>query len=178
MRIVAAAALLGLLLHLPGMAWGAETPPELVRAVKAAEEDGGALFEATQQPVAVDPQAVSKARGMISNLCAFDYKPTAVSLRGRRAIYFLAQSSRPDDIVFGRHFKVVGATVSVSTGTCFNSGTPPANVVGVFSTHLLSPVPTEFHVYLSLKHRKPIFVATSVGNWAIDKGKVLFMNRR
>jgi hypothetical protein len=160
------------------MAWGAETPPELVAAVKAAEADGAALFEATQRPVAVDPQDVSKARGMISNFCKFDYKPTAVSLRGRRAIYFLAQSSRPGDIVFGRHFKVAGATVSASTGTCFNGGTPPANALAAFATHLLSPAPTEFHVYLSLKHRKPIFVGTSVGNWAVDRGKVLFMEKR
>jgi hypothetical protein len=43
-----------------------------------------------------------------------------------------------------------------------------------------SPVtaPTEFHVYLALKHNKPIYVGTSVGDWVVEEGKVRFLKNR
>ena len=179
MKTVAAAIFVVLGLLLPSLAAaGAEVPKELAAAVGVAEKDGRTLFEAARQSVAPNERAVSDAHKQISNFCAFDYRPILVSRNGRTAIYFLAQSSAPDEIIVGRHFKVAGAKVTDSTNSCFTLGRYPANAVAVFITHFLSPAPSEFHVYLSLKHNKGIIVGTSAGNWGVENGKIRFIQAR
>jgi hypothetical protein len=156
----------------------AEIPKELADAVVAAETDGRAVFEAARRPEPATGPVISNARKQISNFCNFDYRPIQVSLQGKTTIYFLAQSSSPDEIIVGRHFKVVGPKVAESTKSCFTLGRVPANAAAAFTTHLLSPAPNEFHVYLSLKHGKGIIVGTSAGNWAVEKGKIRFLDKR
>jgi hypothetical protein len=157
---------------------GGEIPKEFAAAVGVAEKDGRAIFEAARQSKPPARPAIGDARKQISNFCDFDYRPILVSLHGKTAIYFLAQSSASDEIIVGRHFKVVGAKVTESTKACFTLGRVPANAVAAYATHLLSPVPSEFHVYLSLKHNKALFVGTSVGTWAVAKGKIQFVEKR
>jgi hypothetical protein len=43
-------------------------------------------------------------------------------------------------------------------------------------THLLSPTPTEFHVYLTLRHKVELFVRTSTGTWLVDNGTIKLMD--
>jgi len=149
------------------------------RSIAAAEAEGLALFKAAGQATAINNDVIEETRRKISDFCDFDYMPVLVTQpNGTRATYFLARSMRPDDIVFGRHFKVVGSDVTTSTKTCFNAGSPPANSAAAFITHLLSPSPTEFHVYLSLQHKKPIYVATSAGDWLVENGRVRFLKKR
>src|SRR5262249_44914011 len=125
MRAVAATTLIALGRLLPSLvAAGAEMPKEFAAALDAAEQDGRALFEAARQSAPLAAPAVSDARKQISNFCDYDYRPIQVSLHGKTAIYFLAQSSRPDEIVFGRHFKVVDSKVTQSTKACSTSGGP------------------------------------------------------
>lgn len=179
MKAVTVTTLMALGFLLPSRAaTGAEMPEELAATVVAAEEDGRAVFEAAQQSGPPAGGAVSDARKQISNFCDFDYRPIQVSLDGKTAVYFLAQSSRPDEIVFGRHFKVVGPEVTASTKACSTSGPVPPNAVAAYVTHILSPAPSEFHVYLSLKHSKAIFVRTSAGNWKVEKGKIRFLQEQ
>jgi hypothetical protein len=178
MKAVTVTMLIALGLMLPSLAAnGAEMPKELAAAVGVAEKDGRAVFEAVRQSGPPDGQAVSDARKQISNFCNFKYSPVLVSFRGKTAVYFLAQSSSPDEIVFGRHFKVLGPKVTASTNACSVSGSAPPNAVAVaaYVTHVLSTAPSEFHVYLSLKHSKAIFVRTSAGTWGVEKGKIRFL---
>lgn len=72
---------------------------------------------------------------------------------------------------FGRHYKIVDGTVTPSTKSCFVQPASPRAVAAVV-THLLSETPTEFHVFLSLAQDKPIYVMTSLGVWAVEKGKI------
>jgi len=146
-------------------------------AVMTAEADGLALFKASQNPEVLDAQTISEARSRIANFCDFDYRPVRVMLHGEPAIFFLAKSSQPNDIIFGRHFKVVGTKVFASTKTCFNAGTPVAGTIGAYVTHILSPAPSEFHVYLSLVHKEPLYIGTSAGFWVADKGKLKFLEK-
>ena len=156
----------------------AELPQKLSSAVRAAEADGLSLFKASGQPRTIDNPAIEDARRKITNFCEFDYAPVVISRGGVPVIYFLARPTRSEDIIFGRHFKVVGSDVTTSTRTCFNAGPPAANAAAAWVTHLLSPAPTEFHVYLALKHNKPIYVGTSVGDWVVEEGKVRFLKNR
>jgi hypothetical protein len=179
MKAVAATTLLALGFLLPSLAaTGAEIPKELTAAVATAEADGRAVFLASQQSKPLAERAVTDARKQISNFCDRDYRPIPVSIQGKTTVYFLAESPRPEEIVFGRHFKVTGAKITASSNTCTTSGPLPANAVAAYITHVLSPAPSEFHVYLSLKHGKAIFVGTSAGNWAVDKGRIRFLEKR
>ncbi|WHI46927.1 hypothetical protein [Microbulbifer sp. VAAF005] len=95
-------------------------------------------------------------------------------------IYLLLSPENDSGIQFGRHLKFrlrLGSNdivdVSPSTKTCL---LVPAEGDGIpFSTHLISNVPTEFHVFLSLYHEKKIYVSTSAGLWSVDAGKVTLM---
>ncbi|MGJ4947683.1 hypothetical protein [Bradyrhizobium sp. HKCCYLS20291] len=178
MRVIAAIALIALgLLFAPLVAPAAEVPKELAAAVAAAEKDGRALFEAARGPVPAE-QAVNEARKRIANFCAYGYRPVVVSLHGKSAVYFLGRSSQPEEIVFGRHFKVVGAKVIQSTNACVTSGPIPPNAVAGYVAHLLSPAPSEFHVYFSMAHNKAMFVGTSAGNWLVQNGEIRFLQDR
>lgn len=168
-------------LCLPSLQAHAETfPQELNAQVSAAEADGLALFKADQQGAKPNEKDLANAQGKISDFCSNKYKPILVSKRGEKAIYLLAQPQLSDNLVFGRHYKLVGQKVIVSTKGCVEFGNSPANgtAVGAFITHLLSPTPTEFHVFLSLKRNTSIFVGTSAGIWSVDKGKVRFIRKQ
>ncbi len=47
-------------------------------------------------------------------------------------------------------------------------------VAGVVFSHLVTEAPVETHVFLSLLHRKPMFVATSRGIWQVTGDKILY----
>ncbi len=91
-------------------------------------------------------------------------------------IYLVLSPEKDSGVQFGRHLKFrfrLGTNdivdVSPSTKTCL---LVPAEGDSIpFSTHLVSNVPTEFHVFLSLYHEKPIYVSTSTGLWSIEAGK-------
>lgn len=60
--------------------------------------------------------------------------------------------------------------MSPSTKTCLLVPSEGDSIP--FATHLISNVPTEFHVFLSLYHEEPIYVSTSIGLWSVEAGKV------
>ncbi len=45
-------------------------------------------------------------------------------------------------------------------------------------TNLVSPTPNESHVFLTLLHRVPFVVATSLGNWLVVDGKISYLGAR
>jgi hypothetical protein len=99
-----------------------------------------------------------------------------VEEEGRDVIYFLAEGPLKSDIVIGRHFRISGDAVEPSSKSCLSLGTPKPNMAALFVTHLLSPTPTEFHVYLTLRHKVGLFVRTSAGTWLVDNGTIKLMD--
>lgn len=144
-------------------------------AVRDAETQGRALYAAAAKTdtAAGNDDIVKKAWARISDFCDFKYRAVVVG----PSVYFLGQPAAANDVIFGRHYKVVGETVMPSTKSCFVQSMPP-NVVGPFITHLLSDTPTEFHVYLSLELNKPIFVGTSLGVWGVEQGNIRLVRPR
>ncbi|WP_444945474.1 hypothetical protein ACJJIP_15045 [Microbulbifer sp. VTAC004] len=91
-------------------------------------------------------------------------------------IYFVLSPENDSGVQFGRHLKFrfkLGTNdivdVSPSTKTCLLVHAEGDSIP--FSTHFISNVPTEFHVFLSLHHGKPIYVSTSTGLWSVEAGK-------
>lgn len=144
-------------------------------AVSDAETQGQALYVAAAKTDTAggNDELVQSARARINDFCDFKYRAVVIG----PAVYFLGQPAATGDIVFGRHYKVVGETVTPSTKSCLSQSLPP-NVVAPFVTHLLSDTPTEFHVYLSLQQNKPLFVNTRLGVWRVEEGKIRLAQRR
>ena len=94
-------------------------------------------------------------------------------------VYALATSKDPDDVVFGIHYRV---TVSADgnkaervdglsrTRLVVNKS---ETSVAVWANQLVSTLPLETHVYLSLLHSMPLYVRTSAHTmWKIEDGRI------
>ncbi len=160
---------------------------------RQAEQDGSRLYAAFKAPGAEpEPAEVANARAAVKDFCDYDYKPVFVAdaRPGVDYVYFIGTGSSDDILVWGRHYRVevekaTGKIVSVapSTKSCLamslTAGLPPgAKLVSPSITHLLSPSPSEFHVFLSLKLDMPVTVATSYGLWSVEAGKIRLLDKR
>lgn len=94
-------------------------------------------------------------------------------------IYLLLIPPKSSGLQFGRHLKfefklgtnnMISTTYSTKTCLLIPSTSEPGS--SAFVTHLLSPVPSEYHVFLSLYHSQTIFVSTSEGLWKIQAGRI------
>ncbi len=95
-------------------------------------------------------------------------------------VYLLAATTVPGEIVVGGHFR---ARVS-SDGRTVNEFDPLSNScltlpapaeekpVAAVVTHVISDIPTEIHVFLSLSHEKPIYIMTEEAMWSADDGDI------
>jgi hypothetical protein len=155
-----------------------QLPEALALAVTQAEAGGRALALAVGQGQLAGAEEDLAARARVTDACELKYKTYKVLEQERPVFYLLAQAPSPDSIVFGRHYRIEGNSVSPSTKSCFVSPPSPPGAVGAFSTHLLSESPSEFHVFLSIDQDTPIFVGTSYGAWRVVKGKVSLLERR
>jgi hypothetical protein len=175
-----AAVLLAAGCALAGLACAADIPPEYVDAVRQAEAQGLALYEAEQKGSLVDDKTVAETKGQISTLCDFSYKAVRVAENGQEVIYLLAQAQHDNEMVVGRHFRIVGSDAQPSSRSCLalSLGTPKRRPVAVLVTHLMSSTPTLFHVYLSLRYKIGIDVGTSAGNWGVEHGAITFLHAR
>jgi len=97
-------------------------------------------------------------------------------------VYALTAQTDSNIFPFGGHFR---ATVSPAgeilsqrsfMRSCFNAPRPPrrggARPVGLFITHLLDPVPTEIHVFMSTWMGFPVFVGTGERVWSVDRNAI------
>lgn len=100
-------------------------------------------------------------------------------------VYLLAATDKPEELVLGRHLRrtvaadgsKVLSTHALSKGCIVmpQPRVPPgAGVAGAYVTHLVTPCPTEGHVFASLLYRTPIYVMTSTGLWKVEQGVVSF----
>lgn len=97
-------------------------------------------------------------------------------------VYLLSGTTRDDVAVFGLHHRVLVSTdgetvVSVEplTRSILEIPMDPSLVSrGLWVTHTVTEWPLETHVFVSLLHKLPVFVATSRGVWEVD-GRQIFL---
>lgn len=96
-------------------------------------------------------------------------------------VYVLSAMTETDVYPFGGHHLVrVGADGKVLSSRAFTKscvnissrGTDKEDMAAFSITHILDPVPTEIHVFLSLWSRKPIAVGTRTGVWWVAGNKI------
>lgn len=153
--------------------------------IEKTERDGMALYkamlssDATDDPTSRESDLLSMASKEM--LCKGEYQ--AVRIQDTKAnlerIYLVLQPSKSAGIQVGRHIRFdfkLGTNdldgITLSTKSCLLIPNSVENSVAAFVTHLLSPIPSEFHVYLSLLHGKPLYVSTELGMWVIENGKI------
>ncbi len=149
------------------------------------ESDGMALFNAMQSSDATDvpTSRESDLLEMAADklLCEGAYQAVRVQDADTQIehIYLILQPEKSTGILFGRHVRFdfkLGTndliSITPSTKSCLLVPVEKSSVEAAFVTHLLSDVPTEFHVYLNLYHGRPIYVSTNSGLWKIENGKI------
>jgi hypothetical protein len=100
-------------------------------------------------------------------------------------VYLLRNAQVRGDIPIGVHQRVLvspdsARVLRAEPLSCFDltlqgsCGEPPQEIL---VSHLSSEVPTEIHIYLSLKHGRPIEVAAIPSNacWRVDGDKIAFL---
>ncbi|HXX35566.1 MAG TPA: hypothetical protein VEM15_13910 [Thermodesulfobacteriota bacterium] len=160
-------------LFCPTLALALDVPEPLQPDVAKAMTDGGILYKAyLKGPVKSD--SIEKEKKKIDDFCEFQYN----AYLANDSIYLIAEPPAAGGIVFGRHYRISGDKITRSTITCFASPEQPKNAVGAFTTHHLSDAPSEFHVFISLKFKKPIYVRSRTGIWKVEEGRIAFLEKR
>jgi len=181
-----------------GNSWAQQLPipTELTSEVKQAEKTGAELFQVFSETKALTSPLLLKAQNTAEltslNRCNAPYRTLVLSSKNAQepiAVYVIGVPSLMAGIMGGRHFRVVvsqdgGTVLSVtpSTQTCLfvapNAVPNGVKPVAAFMSHILSAAPTEFHVFLSLYNKQPIYVGTKAGVWAIENGKVSYVGNQ
>ncbi len=156
----------------PVQAFCLDIPQMLQPQVEQALKDGRALYDAYAKG-SIHGENAETAKAKVNDFCDFVYEPYAVG----KDTYFIAEPPSAGGIVFGRHYRVSEGGVTKSTITCFATPPPPDNAVAAYITHPMSSAPSEFHVFLSLKYKNPIYVRTEVGYWKVQNGRIALMER-
>jgi hypothetical protein len=178
---------------------GGEAPKVRFRVRLPMEGDEKPSFEELSPPTApAEAQTLMRARrSAMAALPAQDPTPEAVVFETKNTImvYLLARATRPDVAVFGQHHRIL---VSLDGGqvkaiyplskSALQVPLPPAGAehradksapsAGLVVSHTLSDAPTEVHVMLSIKHKVPVMVATRIGNWQVDGGRIRLTSLR
>jgi hypothetical protein len=136
-------------------------------------------------------QSASEALNKRSDLCSERYNTVVVppDETGHILVYLLAATTRDDEVVAGGHFRYEfsgdGQTLLAQRGftkSCFTLKVPNAGsdskVASLFMTHLLDPIPTDIHVFLSLLHGQGLFVGTEQFFWSVDGDNIRLVERR
>ena len=153
--------------------------------LKKTQRLGLALYNAMLSSDATD-EATSREADLLEMaseelLCEGKYQ--AVRIRDTESnlerIYLVLQPPKSAGIQFGRHLRfdfLLGTNdleeLTLSTKTCLLVPNTEEDSAAVFITHLMSPTPNEFHVYLSLLHDQPIYVSTEQGVWKVENGVI------
>jgi hypothetical protein len=144
--------------------WAAIAPVEAVAPLDASQ---AARWKARVAAM----EALNETQG----LCARQYNtvvlPPASAAGAPIRVYLFAATDLAGVVVAGGHrlyeFSADGATLVRQRGftkSCLTVEPPDdaqARLEAMVLTHLLDPTPTEIHVFLSLLHRRTIFVATT-----------------
>ncbi len=104
-------------------------------------------------------------------------------------VYGLASTKDPNEVVVGGHYRVSVAPDSkvqqvdaLSRSFLVLQRRSPdvpkdSDVVGLSMSHIVSDTPVETHVFVSLLHKIPLYVATSEHNiWRVSDGEITKMD--
>lgn len=123
-------------------------------------------------------------QGLVFQPVFVDAVSDAGAARPTRYLYLLASHPTEPMVVSGIHYRLGIAadgatfdTVEPSTNACTAVAGTSSSSVYVFGS-VRDCAPNEFHVYLSMRHGKPIMVATSVGRWWVDQGRIQLVSTR
>ena len=105
-------------------------------------------------------------------------------------VYLLAAEQRPDEMVFGIHYRVLvsqdGTTIKEilplsRSALVIPSPEPPpgGKAVAAFVSQIVTDWPLETHVFVSLLHgRAPIYVVTRRGVWLVVGDKISLVDNK
>lgn len=157
-------------------------PSNLVADVERAERLGKGIAAAIRPAKKAGKAVLKRAREQGADLCDFTYKSVSVTDGNAELTYLIATTRRQTDLLIGRHFLLSASGALPSSKSCFNMGTPAApaghSLAFVTVTHLMSPAPSEYHVYLSLAQPVPLAVMTDVGLWSVSAGRIELIERQ
>jgi hypothetical protein len=147
-----------------------------------AERRGKLLAQAVPAAKAASRAQIKDAQKLGAELCGLDYKHVPVTDGSESLTYLIGTTRRKTDIIAGRHFLLTSSGAQRSTNSCLNLGTPAGPngepAVAATMSHLLSEAPNEYHVYLSLTQPVTLIVATQVGMWSVEQGKISLYSLR
>jgi hypothetical protein len=129
------------------------------------------------------------------DLCAETYNTVVLPLQRQGdpviLVYALAATDKPGVVVAGGHIRYSisadGARIEgqrTFTKSCMvmspDDAADPKNVEAMVLTHLLDPVPTEIHVFLSRLHKRPFYIGTSMNQlvWKVDGSVIQLMDTK
>ncbi len=99
-------------------------------------------------------------------------------------VYALSPQTDANVFPFGGHYRVTIAADGTMSGkrgfmrSCFNAPRPAPGPngerpVGLVLTHLLDPIPTEIHVFMSISIGMPVFVGTTDRRlWSVEGNRI------
>jgi hypothetical protein len=163
-------------------------------AVRDAELWGKALYDRYTSNATSDSAAVQTAletvRKSVNDSCAASYRAVAVmpppgAPNDRIVVYYIGEVPETQGLMVGRHYRVEtnsnGKGVLLgepSTSRCLIvPPPPPGSTAPRLLTHLLSPAPNEYHVFLSLLDARALEVVTETGHWLVDQGRISYLGR-
>jgi hypothetical protein len=154
-------------------------------------------FEGFDPPKAGTPSFLSLVRARQAAIAALPpvsqpMNPVILpgSANGEKGIlvYLLAGTTKHDTAVFGRHFRVLmpdqGTSptyvmpLSKSVLEMSTRGPEGSKPEGLMVTHLVSDLPLETHVFVSLLFHLPVYVGTRTGVWRVDGDKIALISNR
>jgi len=155
-----------------------------------AEAWGRAVFDAYKATTKVSnlatDSALSTAANAVTDKCKGKYRAVVVAPPGmpadKIAVYYIGAVPKEQGLMIGRHYRVIvsgdgktALSVTPSSETCLSipPQEPDKEKVGTLTTHLLTPTPSEFHVFLSLLVHESLYVGTKTGIWEVKDGKIL-----
>jgi hypothetical protein len=167
-----------------------------VRLPMAREEQPSVREVNPPVPTTVEMERIIRAR--LAAVAALpsrdqDIKPLVVEASNGLLVYLIASQKQPDLAVLGKHQRAVvttdGARVTnlqtLSDLVLEVPAMPSMPMRGPASSaaqaavgkvlkidHHLGPAPNEAHVFVTLKHQIVLHVVTSLGTWAVDRGKI------
>ena len=168
----------------------ADAADDLKPQIDWAEAWGRAVFDAYKvtskvSDLAMDTALATAATAVTDKCAQARYRAVIVTPPGmpadRFAVYYIGTVPKDQGLLIGRHYRIevsgdgkTALSVAPSSKTCLVIPPPPAGTAekGTVTTHLLTPAPSEFHVFLSLLTGQPIYVGTKSGIWQVDKGRI------
>jgi hypothetical protein len=170
--------LLVALLWTATVAW----PQDATDAVKNAETTGAALFSAIHRNELAGAQHIRNFAALSHALDAQKCPGTSFSFvllpdrQHASEVYAVSGLAARGKMVIGKHFKtamVAGAanldTLVASSKSCLVLTVSP-HAAAPFTTELLSPTPTEFHVLETRLHNTTLYVGAGGQAWSVKEG--------